>query len=181
MVRNEALSQWDPSHSKIKFLCLQLGSGVLLKVSKCFVPVQITLSRNKVWIGIKVLQANSIILGTRKLWRIFPIKQKFSNTTTFFIVRTFKLVNFWQRCLTILQPTCTVKTLSDTLPNFSDTFLWRTFMTNLIFLMIFFWQIFVTNFSEDFLFVLLIIQPWQAFGSEYLLSFYGNPNSNEHT
>jgi hypothetical protein len=32
-----------------------------------------TLCRNKVWIGMKVLQANSIILGTRKLWRIFPI------------------------------------------------------------------------------------------------------------
>ena len=32
-----------------------------------------SLCRTKVWIGMKVLQANSIILGTRKLWRIFPI------------------------------------------------------------------------------------------------------------
>jgi hypothetical protein len=32
----------------------------------------------------KVLEADSIILGTIKLWRIFPIKQKFSITVAFF-------------------------------------------------------------------------------------------------
>jgi hypothetical protein len=38
----------------------------------------------------KVLQADSIILGNRKLWRIFPIKQKFSITAAFFIIKMFK-------------------------------------------------------------------------------------------
>ena len=42
-----------------------------------------TLCRSKVWIGMKVLQANSIILGTKKLWWIFPIKQKFDITAAF--------------------------------------------------------------------------------------------------
>ena len=36
-----------------------------------------TLCKSKVWIGMKVLQANSINLGIRKLWWIFPIQQKF--------------------------------------------------------------------------------------------------------
>ena len=40
-------------------------------------------SRSKVWIGMKVLRPNSIILGTRKLWWIFPIKQKFDTTAAF--------------------------------------------------------------------------------------------------
>ena len=31
----------------------------------------------------KVLQPNSIIVGTRKSWQIFPIKQKFDTTTAF--------------------------------------------------------------------------------------------------
>ena len=39
----------------------------------------------KVLIGMKVLQANSIILGTRKLWGIFLIKQKFDTTVVFFL------------------------------------------------------------------------------------------------
>ena len=43
----------------------------------------LTLCRSKVWIGMKVLQPNSIILGTRKLWWIFPIKQKFDTTAAF--------------------------------------------------------------------------------------------------
>ena len=38
----------------------------------------------------KVLQPNSIIVGTRKSWRIFPIKQKFDTTAAFFIVKMFK-------------------------------------------------------------------------------------------
>ena len=80
-----------------------------------------TLCRIEVWIGMKVLQANSIILGTRKLLRIFPIKQKFSNTAAFFIIKMFKACQIWeyiwQRFLPIVQATCTLKTLSDTLPN----------------------------------------------------------------
>ena len=42
-----------------------------------------TLSRSGVWIGMKVLGADSFILGTRKLWRIFPIKQKCHTTAAF--------------------------------------------------------------------------------------------------
>ena len=63
---------------------------------------------SKVWIGMKVLQANSIILGTRKLWRIFSIKQKFSTTAaqSLSILVMFLIV-------------FTLKTLSETLPNLS--------------------------------------------------------------
>ena len=42
-----------------------------------------TQCRSKVWIGMKILGTNSIILGTRKLWWIFPIKQKFDTTAAF--------------------------------------------------------------------------------------------------
>ena len=42
-----------------------------------------TLCRSKVWIGMKVLGTNSLILGTRKFWQIFPIKQKFDTTAAF--------------------------------------------------------------------------------------------------
>ena len=42
-----------------------------------------TLCRSKVWKGMKFLQRNSIILGTRKLWWIVPIKQKFDNAAAF--------------------------------------------------------------------------------------------------
>ena len=43
----------------------------------------ITLCRSGVWIGVKVLGADSIILGTRKLWQMFPIKQKCHRTAAF--------------------------------------------------------------------------------------------------
>ena len=49
----------------------------------CFSHSLPTLCRSKIWIGIKVLQANSIILGTRKLWVIFRIKQKFDTMAAF--------------------------------------------------------------------------------------------------
>ena len=42
-----------------------------------------TLCRSGVWIGMKVLGADSIILGTRKLWWMFPIKQKLNTTAAF--------------------------------------------------------------------------------------------------
>ena len=63
--------------------------------------------RSKVWKGIKVLQPNSITLGIRKLWRIFPIKQKFNTRTAFFYSK-----NFWNQTnlgivsFTMVQPTC---------------------------------------------------------------------------
>ena len=54
-----------------------------------------TLCRFKVWTDMKVLQADSIIIGTRKLWRIFPIKQKFNTTAAFFYsINVVKLVKF---------------------------------------------------------------------------------------
>ena len=58
---------------------------VILKGAMENVPnlLHTTLCRSKVWIGMKVLQPNSIILGTRKLWWIFPIKQKFDTTAAF--------------------------------------------------------------------------------------------------
>ena len=51
---------------------------------KIAVVYHYTLSRSEVWKGMKVLQPNSIIVGTRKSWRIFPIKQKFDTTAAFF-------------------------------------------------------------------------------------------------
>ena len=42
-----------------------------------------TLCRSGVWIDMKVLRAHSFILGTRKLWRSFPIKQKCHTTAAF--------------------------------------------------------------------------------------------------
>ena len=42
-----------------------------------------TLCRSKVWKGMKVLQPNSITLGNRKLWQIFPTKQKFDTRAAF--------------------------------------------------------------------------------------------------
>ena len=41
------------------------------------------LCRSRVWIGMEVLRPDSIILGTRKLWWTFPIKQKFDTTLAF--------------------------------------------------------------------------------------------------
>ena len=38
------------------------------------------------WIGLKFLGVDSIILGARKFWRMFPIKQKFNITATFFLL-----------------------------------------------------------------------------------------------
>ena len=49
----------------------------------CNKQLLITLCRSRVWKGMKVLRPNSITLGTRKLWWIFPIKQKFDTTTAF--------------------------------------------------------------------------------------------------
>ena len=69
---------------------------------------QITLCRSGVWIGMKVLGANSIILGTRKLWWMFPIKQKLNITAAFFhtirVIKMFKTRQFFW--LSIVQFPC---------------------------------------------------------------------------
>ena len=51
------------------------------------VSFSMTLCRYGVWIGMKVLGSDSIILGTRKLWQMFPIKQKLNITAAFFIIK----------------------------------------------------------------------------------------------
>ena len=52
-------------------------------VCTCASCVHITLCRSGVQIGMKVLGTDSIILGIRKLWRMFPIKQKFHTMAAF--------------------------------------------------------------------------------------------------
>ena len=79
---------------------------------------QYTLCRCKVWIGMEFLQADSIILGTRKLWRIFPIKQKFDTTAAFLDNPKCSILSNLTIFLTVFSETsrCTmVKKLS---PNF---------------------------------------------------------------
>ena len=48
------------------------------------VPLPCSKLRWSEYIGMKALPADSIILGTRRFWRIFPINQKFSTTAVFF-------------------------------------------------------------------------------------------------
>ena len=75
------------------------------KVLSSYNRMLLTLCRSSVWIGMKVLGANSIILITRKLWQMFPIKQELNITAAFFITKMFKClkpVNFFDsplRCL----------------------------------------------------------------------------------
>ena len=55
-----------------------------------------TLCRSGVWICIKVLGADSIILGTRKLWRMFPIlSRNWISRQLFFIIKMFKTGQFF--------------------------------------------------------------------------------------
>ena len=61
-----------------------------------------TLSRSGVWIGMKVLGADSFILGTRKLWRIFPIKQKCHTTAAFWDNQNYSIYS----SLDIFLPMC---------------------------------------------------------------------------
>ena len=51
----------------------------------------------------KVLQADSIILGTRKLWGIFPIKQKFSTTAAFFYSKNVQNLSILPVFLTVFS------------------------------------------------------------------------------
>ena len=77
-----------------------------------------TLCRSRVWIGMKVLRPNSIILGARKLWWIFPIKQKFDTTAAFLDNPKCSILSNLTIFLTVFSETsrCTmVKKLS---PNF---------------------------------------------------------------
>ena len=71
---------------------------VILKGAMENVPnlLHTTLCRSKVWIGMKVLQPNSIILDTRKLWWIFPIKQNIYTTAAFlFFLSPFCFFNLF--------------------------------------------------------------------------------------
>ena len=64
---------------------------------------------NDYWIGMKVLGTDSIILGIRKLWWMFPIKQKYHTTAAF-----LDNLNFWiKSSLNVFLPLCnwTIKTI----------------------------------------------------------------------
>ena len=61
----------------------------------CKDHLSITLCRSMVWIGMKVLQADSIILGTKKLSGIFPIKQKFDTMASFLDNSNYSIWSFW--------------------------------------------------------------------------------------
>ena len=76
---------------------------LVLKATWLNRPKKSTLCRSKVWIGMKVLQANSIILSTRKLWWIFPIKQKFDTTASFLDNQTFSIWSSLVMFLTVFS------------------------------------------------------------------------------
>ena len=48
-----------------------------------------TLCQSNIWIHIKVLGADSMLIGIGKFRRIFPIKQKFNNSAAFFYTEKF--------------------------------------------------------------------------------------------
>ena len=73
-----------------------------------FFSLPFILYRSKVWIGMKALGADSIILGTRKLRWIFPIKQIFDVTAAFLYWQGLKQVNF--------EDICSLKTLKKKYP-----------------------------------------------------------------
>ena len=52
-------------------------------------PTLVTLRHSNIWIHTKVLGAGSMFTGIGKLWRIFPIKQKFNNSAAFFYTKNF--------------------------------------------------------------------------------------------
>ena len=54
-----------------------------------------TLRHSNIWIHTKVLGAGSKLIGIRKLWRIFPIKQKFNNSAAFFTLKNFCAEQNW--------------------------------------------------------------------------------------
>ena len=64
-----------------------------------------TLCRSKVWICIKVCWTNSIILGTRKLWWIFPINQKFDTMTAFLDNPILQFCKVWECFIQCFQCT----------------------------------------------------------------------------
>ena len=73
-----------------------------------------TLCRSNVWIGMKLLQANSIIQSTRKLWWIFPIKQKFDTTAAFSNDQNYSIWTSFQSASRLRNGQ---KTLSEIFPN----------------------------------------------------------------
>jgi hypothetical protein len=72
--------------SIMRFL-IKIRNGIYLLLAKLKVVSSrlkaATLCRSGVRIGMKVLGTDSIILGIRKLWQMFPIKQKFHTTAAF--------------------------------------------------------------------------------------------------
>ena len=94
------------------------NSKAFHKVLSSYKRMLLTLCRSSVWIGMKVLGANSIILITKKLWQMFPIKQELNITAAFFITKMFKClkpVNFFDSPLCSLfahQACCTMVKIS---------------------------------------------------------------------
>ena len=58
-----------------------------------------TLCRSGVWIGIKVLGADSILLGSRTLWQMFPISSRNWISWELFCNKIFKTGQFFDRQL----------------------------------------------------------------------------------
>ena len=82
------LSTFIPTSTVIREMRVETS---MCRGTRMEVPLPCSKLRRSEYIGMKALPADSIILGTRRLWRIFPINQKF-NSMTFFIIKIFK---FW--------------------------------------------------------------------------------------
>ena len=73
-------------------------------VSWLITRTTITLCRSGDWIGMKVLGGDRIILDTRKLWQMIPIKQKCHTTATFLDNQIFQFGQIW-RFFTVVHQT----------------------------------------------------------------------------
>ena len=87
------------ANARVKFIYSEKATKFCEIFPLLLTTVHTTLSRSGVWIGMKVLGADSIILGTRKLWWMFPIKQKLNITAAFFhtihAIKMFKTRQFF--------------------------------------------------------------------------------------
>ena len=99
-------NKWRRPSVKLQTICEM--RCLLSKNRQVFFVSYGTLCRSGVWIGMKVLGADSIILGTRKVWWMFPIKQKLNITAAFFhtlhVIKMFKTRQFFW--LSIVQFPC---------------------------------------------------------------------------
>ena len=89
---------------------------------QCLKICYFTLYRSKVWKGMKVLQPNSIILGTRKLWWIFPIKQKFDTRAAFLDNPKCSICTSLTIFLTVFSQASRLHNGQKTTPTFSSGF-----------------------------------------------------------